>query len=136
MINIILACHGKLASGIKNSLKILLGDESKYINTAELFEDTETESYYKTLEDKLIFNKNVINVIVIDLPGGTPSNQALVLSVNYQNVEVISTINLPLIIELLLSREEINNKKDLELILIKSKQTIKNLSEEFRNEVI
>lgn len=110
MINLILASHGDLANGMKNSLKMLCGDVADSLKTVSLAESDSTEGFRERLLQNI--ESEVENVIVIDIPGGTPGNQSLLLSNELENVHVVSFLNSPLVLELLFTRDSAGNVED------------------------
>ncbi|WP_352404618.1 PTS sugar transporter subunit IIA [Sporanaerobacter acetigenes] len=97
---IIVTSHGELAKYTVKTLELILGDLDN-IDYLCLGESEGLESYKKRLEDKISDDDNYI--ILADIIGGTPSNAAYILKQHFNNVEVIVSFNLPLIISLLQS---------------------------------
>ncbi|ROR21764.1 PTS system N-acetylgalactosamine-specific IIA component [Mobilisporobacter senegalensis] len=105
MIGIIVAGHGNFASGNLSSARLILGVQEKVIDVDFLEEDSTD-----TLKEKLI---NAIEqlgeevVILTDLAGGSPYNNAVVLKKELTNckIEVIAGTNLAMIITAMLDRE-------------------------------
>lgn len=97
----LIASHGTLASGVKSSLEIIVGDvENIFIIEAYVAENTsiedEVNEVFKNLgnEDELI--------IFTDLLGGSVTNQMAKFALK-DNIHLVSGFNLPLVIEILLS---------------------------------
>lgn len=106
MIGIIITGHSKFPSGTLSALELISGsqeyakalDFQEFISPTDLFEQLK-ETY-------LEFNKNCSDVIILcDIIGGTPFNQAAKLSIEYENIEVFAGISLQILLELIFNRE-------------------------------
>lgn len=104
MIGIILTGHGKISSGIKSSVDLVMGsvDKLEYYDftqdiTPEVLESKISEGIDKLNEDGVL--------ILTDIAGGTPFKLASVLSLNKANVKVVSGMNLPMVLEVISERE-------------------------------
>ena len=104
MIGIILTGHGKISSGIKSSVDLVMGsvDKLEYYDftqdiTPEVLESKISEGIDKLNEDGVL--------ILTDIAGGTPFKLASVLSLNKANVKVVAGMNLPMLLEVISERE-------------------------------
>jgi len=101
----LIATHGSFAAGIKSSLEMIIGStENVYIIQAY------TESN-KTITDELdeIMQKVSENdelIIYTDLAGGSITNQVLQTALK-KNVYIIAGVNLPLLLDVVLSDPEV-----------------------------
>ena len=119
MKKMILASHGDLAKGMKDTIKLLSGvDEESY---AFCFHDGE--------DVKQIFNQvnEIINdedefVIVTDLPGGSV-NTVLTPLIEHKNVHLISGMNTVLVLTLALNFD-INEESILQNIVEGKKSVV------------
>lgn len=96
---IVLTTHGKFASGILDSYKMIFGS-SENILTVELTEEG-IGNYRKELRKILdeVINKHDI-LILSDLKGGTPHNESYQYFLeNIDNVSLVSGLNLSMLIE-------------------------------------
>ncbi|MEM4947200.1 MAG: PTS sugar transporter subunit IIA [Thermosphaera sp.] len=120
MANIVLITHGKYGEGLVDALALLLGDEAiKGIHVIALGPLDSPESLYEKIKDvvnRVDHEKGVL--ILVDLFGGTPSRVAAQLLLEGFNVEVISGVNLPMLVEIVLQRDK--TAKDLVEIAIRS----------------
>ncbi|WP_295883285.1 PTS sugar transporter subunit IIA [uncultured Anaerococcus sp.] len=107
MIDIILVTHGKLAEGLKDSVNMIIGEYSNL--TTVSFNPGES---IESLEDKL---RNVLNderiekaLIFVDVFAASPFNASMkaynTLEVA-KEIRVITGVNLPMVMEALLSSE-------------------------------
>ncbi|CAI3333938.1 PTS fructose transporter subunit IIA [Enterococcus cecorum] len=95
----ILASHGKLAEGMKDTLEMIVGKNENIYAFAAYSDGSET----KFLEDiQALINENQDEQIVIatDILGGSVNNEMIQLLNRYPQVYLISGMNLPVIITL------------------------------------
>lgn len=100
---ILLGSHGRFASGIKSSLKVLIGDEAEKIYVIDAYVDdnnidVELENYFKTVDP----DEQVL--MLSDLYGGSV-NQKMYLYLSRPNTYLIAGVNLSLVIELCLKSD-------------------------------
>lgn len=121
MNNIILASHGEMSQGLKQTVSMLLGDcENIYALSA--FRD-EDESVVKGAENLIskVGTKNLY--ILTDIFGGSVNNELLVLQNKYPDIHLIAGMNLPLVISIAAHPEKISEDQ-LNQILEESRQGI------------
>lgn len=127
MIDIILASHGRLASGFLQASEMILG---KQINTTvlELYPEESPEEYRTRFQEAINKSQNPENVLILtDLPGGTPSNIGNLLSLQL-GVTCITGTNLPMVIETFSSRSGMDMGQLCKTVMEAGRSTIKNLS--------
>lgn len=122
MVQIILASHGNLAKGMKDTLNMIIGDVSmveafssyrdEEVNTKEAIVAIIKENYDK----KDIF-------ILTDILGGSVNTEIMSLINKYPKIHVLSGMNLPLVISLVTQVGEISGTL-LQEIIEESKQGI------------
>ena len=101
MIGCILTGHGTFANGLADALSMIAGDQDYFIPVP--FIEAGAASYPETLASTIsdLLDQTDGVLIFCDLLGGTPFNQAMMLSQNYNNVEVVTGTNLPMRLETL-----------------------------------
>ncbi len=100
----LIASHGTMASGVKSSLDIIVGElENVFLIEAYV---TENKSIESEVND-VLKSVNAADELVIftDLLGGSVTNQMARFAVQ-DNVHLVSGFNLPLIVEVLLADAE------------------------------
>ncbi|MDF9824749.1 mannose/fructose/sorbose-specific phosphotransferase system IIA component [Breznakia sp. PF5-3] len=105
MINILITTHGELAKGIVNSAKMIIG---KFENVEYLvFDETMGISIYEEKLAQILMNVDEERqwLIFTDILGGTPFNTVSKFSFNNDNIAVFYGINLPLLMEAILTKE-------------------------------
>ena len=105
MIRVLIVTHGKMAEGMIGSMKMLIGDSEK-LDFVTFTEEMGQDELEEELGKKII---NVSNenqyLIMCDIKGGTPFNVASRYSFKNDNVSVFYGINLPILIETIISSE-------------------------------
>ncbi len=100
MIGVLLISHGNMASGIKNSLKLLFGSEIQQLNTLCLLESTNPDAFGEAIGNAIKDLDTGDGVVIFaDLIGGTPCNQAF-RYISSKTI-LIGGMNLPIIMEFL-----------------------------------
>lgn len=109
MYNLLIVTHGPLARALKETLKMFTSDVED-IHAVGLTESGVEEFKVKVIDAVDNFYKQGKGLLVlVDLFGGTPFNVAMLeLKNKYENVEIITGVNLPLLIEASLLRGSSN----------------------------
>lgn len=103
MVGILLVSHGPMAKGVMDSYRFF-NDDITQMESHCLNADDDPKSFYrKMLEacDRIDSNDGVL--IITDIPGGTPANQAQII-MSQRNVEVLAGMNMLMVIEAAISR--------------------------------
>ena len=107
MTGIILASHGGLAEGVKQSAGMVFGPQEDLVAVTLLPEDG-PDSFRAKLEAAVntLSNKEEV-LFLVDLLGGTPFNQSVLLSTKLsQECRVFTGTNLPFLLTILFDRED------------------------------
>jgi len=114
MIGVLLLSHGHLCEGLLDTAKFLFGDNIEKVETIPLLANDSPEDYDAKIQnglEKLDDGSGVL--IMVDLMGGTPSNRsAFVMSEQHQ---VVTGMNLPLLLEFLGRREAYSNISEVDI---------------------
>ena len=118
MIGIIIVTHGNLALELKSAMEHILGIQ-KNIEIISIKSDDDLEIKKSALEEsiKKVDEENGV-IILTDMFGGTPSNLAISL-LKIGKVEIISGVNLPMLIKLIGLRDS----NDLQKVATESKES-------------
>jgi len=122
MTYIILASHGGLAKGMKDTLSMIIGDVSM-IEAFSSYRDENTtikSEVEKTIKEK--YNQNNI-FILTDIFGGSVNTAMMSLLKDYPKLHILSGMNLSLVISLTTQADEIS-EEFLKQIIDESKQSI------------
>ena len=109
--------HGIFAEGIKGVANIIVGDLSEVTFMNTYVDDID---FHVELDNYFSENKNVL--VLTDLFGGSV-NQAIIQYITKVNIDVITGINIPLILEILISNTTGNNL-DFRQIISSAKEQI------------
>lgn len=130
---LILASHGKLASGITSSLELICGKQLA-IETLDCYL---TEDFDLQKEVKNIMNayRDDEIVVVTDLFGGSVNNEFLT-QINRPNFYLVAGMNLPFLVELSMQLQQADSlPKLIEATLETSKQTIQFCNQAIMNQM-
>lgn len=119
MIGILITGHGKFAEGIYDATNMIVGKHDHY--DLHLFEEnTNLDTYKNILKEKIdSLLESCEGVLVLtDLKGGTPFNVSTLLSTEYENVSVLSGVNLPIAIEGSMHSQLMDSSRELAQKLI------------------
>lgn len=104
MISVIIGTHGMFSEEILKSAEMIFGAQGNIgtvtFKPGEGIEDLIEK--YKALIEKLDSKDGVL--FMVDLFGGSPYNAASIIAMQHVNMEIITGINLPMILEVLGSR--------------------------------
>lgn len=109
--------HGRFAEGIKSVANIIVGDLSEVTFMNTYVDDID---FHVELDNYFSENKNVL--VLTDLFGGSV-NQAIIQYITKVNIDVITGINIPLILEILISNTT-GNHLDFRQIISSAKEQI------------
>lgn len=110
MIGLIISGHGNFASGLRTSLKLIAGETSNVE-----FIDFEENDSIETLKEKYYVSLNKLNdcesvLALTDLAGGSPFKTLVELKTEIEKpMEVIGGTNLPMVLELSMTKDIIDN---------------------------
>ncbi|AQS07416.1 MULTISPECIES: PTS sugar transporter subunit IIA [Clostridium] len=122
MIQIILASHGDLAKGMKDTLGMIIGD----VSMVEAFSSYRNEEVnVREIVEKIVREKYIEADIFIftDILGGSVNTEMMSLIKEYPKIHVISGMNLPIIISVATQANEISESL-LQQIIEESQQGI------------
>jgi len=106
MINFILVSHGQMAAGIMNAAELISG-KHKGVEIIGLKESDPIEELNQRVEKAILNLKDCSDgiLIMVDLFGASPFNVSSLTSSKFENVDVITGLNLPMLLETLMQRE-------------------------------
>ena len=107
----IIASHAHFAKGLYESVKLLVGEHAD-VDILNAFVDGNDDIEKEALALVDACSDNVDVVVLTDLMGGSITNEFTKLMLSRQNVDVVTNINLPLVLTLFLS-DETENTVDL-----------------------
>jgi fructoselysine and glucoselysine-specific PTS system IIA component len=122
MVQIILASHGNLAKGMKDTLNMIIGD----VSMIEAFssyrdEDVNTRNAIEAIIKENYDKRDIF--ILTDILGGSVNTEIMSLIKEYPKMHVLSGMNLPLVISIATQAGEISESL-LQEIIAESRQWI------------
>lgn len=115
MNQIVLASHGGLADGARDTLDMIVGDVSN-VHTISLARDDKDQVEDRALALIDSFDPSDAVYVLTDMLGSSVNNQMVSLQAKRPEVTVISGMNLPLILEIALSEEPLSEAALAEVI--------------------
>lgn len=119
MVQFLLASHGKMASGMKTSLDILLGASNNVTVIDAYVDETNVENRIKEYLDAAPAENQVI--LLSDLYGGSV-NQMMFRFLERPNTYLVAGVNLAIVLELVASGNEEFTKEQLQETVEMSRQ--------------
>ena len=104
MVGFILTGHGQFANGLASAIDMVAGDQPAFKIVP--FEGSQAATYGDEPRAAISAMRDETDgvLVFVDLLGGTPFNHAMMISQDIAHVEVVTGTNLPMLIELLLTR--------------------------------
>nr|WP_314266289.1 PTS galactosamine/N-acetylgalactosamine transporter subunit IIA [uncultured Moellerella sp.] len=111
MIGLIVSGHINFASGMASAVAAITGAQQKiaFIDFVETISPDELEAQMRSAIAEMDSSEGYL--FLTDLPGGTPCNRAMAVMMSCTNIEVLSGINLPMIINAVFEREDCELKE-------------------------
>lgn len=124
MVNIILASHGEFSEGIRQSAEMIFG-EQEALETVIFMPNEGPEDLKSKLDTAAeSFGPNAEILIMVDLWGGSPFNQASIIhEENPERTAIVSGLNLPMLLEALGGRMGMDTAHELAGNIIKEEST-------------
>lgn len=128
MISILIVTHGYLCEGLIKSSELIIGKEEK-LSAISLCEGDDNIKFRDKIKSEINELDDGSGVLVLtDLFGGTPSN-SVAANMKNLNFECITGVNLPILIEALSSRKQLNLGELVKSCLLVGNNSIFNLRE-------
>lgn len=125
MINVVLVSHGELGDALIRAAEMIAGPAER-VFSVPLLPGESPESFGDKLAVALQEIEGEETLVLIDLFGGTPYNVAA-RRVLQENVECVTGANLPMLLELLMSRDDASLPELAEAIAQAGQESVKNL---------
>lgn len=100
MIGFLITGHAEFPNGLFSSVHMIAGEQEGF-DALNFQENVNLEEYETNLKNKVedLLDKNESVLIFTDLLGGTPFRTAMVIASEFENVEVVTGTNLPMLLE-------------------------------------
>lgn len=112
--------HGLFGKELLNSVEMIMGEQED-VKALGLSLGESVDELRNTAEGIILENQKagLDTILLVDILGGSPSNVALYLLKKYNNIKLITGVNMLVLIEFLQSRES-NELDDLIKLMINS----------------
>ncbi|WP_415349052.1 PTS sugar transporter subunit IIA [Clostridium perfringens] len=113
MIGVLVATHGEMAKGLFDAIDMICGTQEKF-SIVSLKRGQDAESFGEELGEKINeLNSGEGVVVLVDLLGATPLNQSALNLYKSDKVEVITGVNLPMVVTATMERDCFSDIKEL-----------------------
>ena len=135
MTGLIIATHGMFSEELLKSSEMIFGSQENVgCITFKPGEGVENlVSKYNKLIEKLDCDDGVL--FMVDLFGGSPFNAASILAMKNDKMEIISGVNLPMLLEVFGSREFSSLSELLVIAQESGKDSIRTLAKKIENDI-
>lgn len=123
MVGILILSHGPLAQGLIDSYRFF-NDDVVQMEAQCLKAEDDPKSFYTVIKaacDRLDTGDGVL--ILTDIPGGTPANQAQLLA-QTQNLAIVAGVNVLMLLEAAISRSFMNLAQLSQHCVVKGKESV------------
>lgn len=109
MINFLLVSHGGMMAGLMSAVELISGKQTG-IGLISLQEGDAIEQLGQKIEESIssLLPESTGIVIMVDLFGASTFNQAAIVASKFSNVEVITGLNLPMLLEVFFMRDSLS----------------------------
>jgi PTS system mannose-specific IIA component len=130
MIGIVLVAHGALASGLKDAAEMIVGPQERF-RAIGMDAAADLDQLRHIIEAAAAEVGSDGGLLVLaDLMGGSPANASAALAL--QGVPVICGVNLPMLLEVLIQREQVPLQQLVQIAVGAALQGIVNMAEQLR----
>lgn len=113
MIGVLVATHGEMAKGLFDAIDMICGTQENF-SIVSLKRGQDAESFGEELGEKINeLNSDEGVVVLVDLLGATPMNQSALNLYKSDKVEVITGVNLPMVVTAAMERDCFSDIKEL-----------------------
>jgi mannose/fructose/sorbose-specific phosphotransferase system IIA component len=135
MINLVIVAHGDLGEALIRATEMITGP-TEHLFAVSLLPGESPEGFGAKLAAALEPLEGQETLLLVDLFGGTPYNVAA-RQVLKENVECVTGVNLPMLLELVMARDNAASLSELaESITQKGQESIRNLGPMLRRKRI
>lgn len=129
MIGIVIVSHGPLAEGLKSAAEMIVGPQERFLalgmNPAADLD--ELRKQIESAATKVAAGDEAGVMVLVDLMGGSPANASAYLA--NSGTTVLCGVNLPMLLEVLTTRERTNIEELTEIALQAAKDGVINLTQ-------
>lgn len=129
LVGVVLISHGKMATGMLDAVRMIIGEQEGIVPIT-LRETDHVESLKKRIEaavQRVDTGEGVL--IMVDLFGATPFNVSARVALARDHTEVITGVNLPMLLEVALQRQNQSFARLVEIAKEAAMSSVRTLSE-------
>jgi mannose PTS system EIIA component len=131
MVGLVLVCHGKMAEGLIDAMQMIAG-EQEAVRGIGLYETESVEDLMSKIQqamEEVDSGEGIL--IMVDLFGASPFNASarLMLSLPEKAIEVVTGLNLPMLVELVTQRQGLSLTEVVDLVMQVGPDGIRRLSD-------
>ena len=131
MIGLVLVSHGKLAEGLVDAMQMITG-EQEAVRAIGLLETEDVEGLMEKVSQAIQeVDSGEGALIMVDLFGASPFNASarVVMSLTGRPLEVVTGMNLPMVVELAVQRDGLSLEEAVNLVLKVGPEGVRRLSD-------
>ena len=109
MISVLVSTHGSTAKSLIETTEMICGKQSQ-CEAVSFAMGQSTDDFQQQLQKKLEELQHFGSEIVcfVDLKGGTPFNTLVRLMADFPNIEIVTGVNVPMLLETFMQRSDAN----------------------------
>ena len=115
MTGILICTHGNSALELLKTAEMICGKQDNCQTVA--FKMGEALEELKAEMDQKIASLSGTVICLVDLKGGTPFNTLIGLKEKYPAIEIITGVNIPMLLELFMSRNQLAPKELIKMVI-------------------
>ena len=112
---VILASHGEFSKGLRDSLKMILGEVAEHVRAYSLYPGEIASDFKEELEKEINADKDTEFVILTDVFGGSVCNALMTLTI-CENVKLFAGMNFNMAAEVLTQSIPLSEKAVEEIV--------------------
>ncbi|QYN45524.1 PTS sugar transporter subunit IIA [Gilliamella sp. ESL0441] len=114
MIAVLVSTHGTMANSLIETAEMICGKQTQ-CEAVPFLMGQSLDDFQQQIEQKLVMLTKSGSAILclVDLKGGTPFNTLVKLIPNYPTMEIITGVNIPMLLTTFMLRSDINNLNEL-----------------------
>lgn len=132
MIGVLIVTHGQFGKELLRSCELITGKLEK-VEALSLEKDDDINDLSTAFKTKVKeLNQGDGLIVFVDMLGGSPSNIGAIMLKKEGGFKLISGVNLPMLVEVVLSREIMDIEELTNQLIVNGRQSIKYLNEELK----
>ncbi len=132
MINFLVVTHGEFGAYLVEAAEAIVGRQSQGVRVVGISSRLSVPEIRERIEKGVRELSNPSGLILFtDMPGGTPSNLAFPLAKNLPRVEIVSGVNLYMLVSAFSHRDELPLEKLVDKVLADGQKSIRDIRQMF-----